>query len=101
MQRTVSATDARIHLGELMREVTEEDRAIVIERSGRPHAVLLSVETYERLLAAHEAQHDWRDKVDAARARVRVDLAGRSLPAPETVLREVREMRDEQQRGLR
>jgi prevent-host-death family protein len=98
MQRTISATDARIHLGELMREVNEEDQAIVIERSGQPHAVLLSVETYERLLAAHEAQRDWRELVDEARARVEVDLAGRRLPAPETVLRE---MRDEQQRGLR
>jgi PHD/YefM family antitoxin component YafN of YafNO toxin-antitoxin module len=79
-----------------MRQVAEQNQAIVIEHSGKPHAVLLSMETYERLLAAQEAQQDWRDLVARARAQVRVDLDGRTLPSPETILRETREARDDQ-----
>lgn len=101
MQRTVSATDARIHLGELMRQVAEQNQAIVIEHSGKPHAVLLSMETYERLLAAQEAQQDWRELVARARDQMRVDLDGRPLPPPEAILRAARETRDDQLDHLR
>lgn len=99
MERTVSATDARIHLGELMRQVVEDRERIIIERGGRPHVVVISVEEYERLVEACEQQRDWRDLVRRSRERVQMDLAGRDLAPPEEVIREMREERDEQLLG--
>jgi len=96
MQRRVSATNARIHFGELMRQAEEDGQPIVVEHSGRPRVVVLSVAAYERLLAGRDAQEDWRQLVAQARELVRKDLGGRELTAPEAVLREIREARDEQ-----
>jgi len=47
---TVSATEARIHFGELMRTAVEEGEPIVIERGGKAHVVVLSMDAYRRLL---------------------------------------------------
>ena len=81
---------------EQMRQVEEDGQPIIVEHSGSPRVVVLSVAAYERLLAAREAQEDWRELVDRAREQIRVDLGGRELTPPETVLREMREARDEQ-----
>lgn len=101
MERRVSATDARIHFGELMRDVVEKQQAVVVERSGEPHVVVISIDKYERLRAAHEEQEDWRELVSRAREQVRADLHGRELTPPEDVLRQMREERDEQLAALR
>ncbi len=47
--KTVSATHARIHFGEIMRHVVEQAEPVVVERSGKPLVVVLSVENYEKL----------------------------------------------------
>ncbi len=49
MPKTVSATEARIHLGALLRDVAERGETIIVERSGKPQAVILSIEAYERI----------------------------------------------------
>ena len=101
MERRVSATDARIRFGELMRDVVEKQEAVVVERSGEPHVVVISVDEYNRLLDAQQDRHDWRELVAASRERVKADLGGRALTPPEDVLRELREERDEQLASLR
>jgi len=45
----VTALDARSNFGKLLRRVEEEGRSLVIEKRGRPRAVLLSVRDYVRL----------------------------------------------------
>ena len=101
MKHTISATDARIHFGELMRRVVEQQEPVIVEHSGKPHVVIVSVEEYERLQAEAEAREDWRELVPQARAQVRSDLGGRALTPPEDVLRELREARDDQLAPLR
>jgi prevent-host-death family protein len=101
MERRISATDARIHFGELMRDVVERQQAVVVERSGEPHVVVLSVDEYQRLIAAQEEQEDWRELVSQVRAQVRADLEDRELTPSEEVLQEIREERDEQLAALR
>lgn len=49
-QKTVSATHARIHFGEIMRHVVELEEPVVVERSGKPLVVVLSVKSYELLV---------------------------------------------------
>lgn len=101
MQRKMSATDARIHFGELMRHVVEKQEPVIVEHNGKPHVVVISVDRYERLLAAQKDQQDWRELVHQAREQVRADLGGRDLTPPEEVLREARGKRDEQLATLR
>lgn len=101
MQRTMSAIEARIHFGELMRRVVEQQEPVIVEHSGKPHVVVLSVDKYQQLLAAQEEREDWRELVRQAREQVRADLGGRELTPPEDVLREMREERDEQLVALR
>ncbi|MFC2037257.1 type II toxin-antitoxin system Phd/YefM family antitoxin [Chloroflexota bacterium] len=100
MGRVVSATEARIRFGELMRQAVENHEAIIVERGGKPHVVVLSVEEYERLLKGQQ-QSDWKDLVQGARAQVQADLGGRTLPRPEEILEQVREGRDEQLLAMR
>jgi prevent-host-death family protein len=99
MARVVSATEARIHLGELMREAVESREPITIERGGFPHVVLLAVGEYERLLQEQQ-EEDWLELVAKAREQIQADLAGRPLPPPDEILRQLREERDEQLLGL-
>jgi prevent-host-death family protein len=95
MDRIISATEARIHFGELMQEVVESRRPIIVERGGKSHVVVLSVDEYERLLKG-QPQDDWQELVRQARAQIRDDLRGRDLPPSEDILQQVREERDEQ-----
>ncbi len=101
MERRISATDARIRFGELMRHVVENQEPVVVERKAKPHVVVISVDEHQRLRAAHGEQQDWREPVSRARAQVRADLGHRELPPPEDMLRELRKERDEQIVGLR
>jgi prevent-host-death family protein len=95
MGRVVSATEARIHFGELMREAVETNEAIVVEHRGKPHVVVLSVEEYERLVKG-QPRADWKELVRAAGLQIQTDLGGRSLPPPEEILEQAREDRDGQ-----
>jgi prevent-host-death family protein len=83
----VSALSARTGFGKLLRRVEDEHRSLVIEKRGRPKAVLLSIRDYVRLAApepevlkviGEESQHKGTDKltsrqidqvIKAARAR--------------------------------
>lgn len=93
MPVSVSATYARIHLGELFQSAQREP--VFIERDGQPIAVLLSKEQYDRLNALQKPP-DWRILVNQSREFVKQDLAGRLLPLPEEVLTELREDQNEQ-----
>jgi prevent-host-death family protein len=47
----VSALHARSNFGNLLRQVEDERRSLVIEKRGTPRAVLLSIRDYVRLAA--------------------------------------------------
>ena len=94
MERTVSATDARIRFGELMRWVVESRRPVVVERGGKPHVVVLSVDEDDRLQAGQQEQDDWRQLVRQAREQIQAELGERELPPPEEVIHRMREERD-------
>ena len=94
MDRVVSATEARIHFGEVMRQVVKTGEPVVVERGGKPHVVVVSVAEYERLLAGDDQRDLWRELVDGARDRVKGELDDRPLPPPEEMLRRIREERD-------
>ena len=45
----VTALDARTNFGKLLRRVEDDGQSVVIEKRGRPRAVLLSIRDYVRL----------------------------------------------------
>ncbi|HEY63480.1 MAG TPA: type II toxin-antitoxin system Phd/YefM family antitoxin [Caldilineae bacterium] len=101
MRRVVSATEARIRFGELMRWVVENQEPVIVERGGKPHVVVLSIAEYRRLLAGQQAQEDWKALVQQAREQIRAELGERELTPPEEIIRQMREERDAQLLAMR
>ena len=100
METTMTATETRIHFGEVLRRVSEGRERVIVHRSGNPIAVILSAEEYERL-ARDAATAEWRELLNAAHERVRSASANGVLPDPAEVIRTMREERDERLLGLR
>lgn len=102
MKRVVSATEARIRFGELIRRVVEEREPVLVERGGKPYVVLLSVEEYERLKAI-QSKETWQEIVEQVLrlgSRIRSRRKGKPLTPPEKVIHELREERNAQLSGL-
>ncbi len=98
MERVISATEARIRLGEWMRRAAEQGDVIIVARSGQPYVVMLSYEAYRRLQGG-EARPAWEETLErilALRAQIRKELGDRQLPPPEEIIRQMREERDAQ-----
>jgi prevent-host-death family protein len=93
MKYTVSATDARIRFGEIMRRAKKGP--VIVERGGKPEVVVISKQEYDQLVS-NVPQKDWRQLLEEAHESVRKDLKGRELPNPAEMLRQAREIRDEQ-----
>jgi prevent-host-death family protein len=94
MNRTVSATQARIHFGEIMRQARIEP--VIVERDGKPEVVVISKQEYDQLVE-NAPKQDWRKMLAETHALIRAELGGREIqPSPEEVIRQGREERDEQ-----
>lgn len=65
MPRTISATDARVHFGEVLRGVSEERATYMVERSGTPVAVVIPVEEYEALRQQTELEGSLQPEPEA------------------------------------
>lgn len=95
MHRSVTATEARVHFGELLERVARDQDTVIVERGGVPQAVVISIAEYERL-RVRRASADWREKAQVARQMVRSELGDRQMPPPADFIRAMREERDEQ-----
>jgi prevent-host-death family protein len=93
MQKTISATQARIHFGEIIRQA--RIAPVIVERGGKEEIVVLSKKTYDRLVTAG-VQADMEKRFDELHARIRAELAGRTLPDAADIIRQGREERDDQ-----
>jgi prevent-host-death family protein len=93
MEQVVSATEARVHFGEIMRRVVETGTPVVVERDGKAQVVVLSVEAYDHLRSGAKPK-DWRTLLKQSHDQIRAELNGRVLPPPEEIIRQMREERD-------
>jgi prevent-host-death family protein len=79
MTKRVSATQARVQFGEILRTVQEDGETIVVERDGHAAAVILPVAAYERL--GDEARSpNWRARIAALHGLWESELGRRRLP---------------------
>lgn len=100
MGRTVTATEARVHFGELMRQVVETGEAVTVERSGSPEVVIAPVAEWERLRAlSGKRWDDWWTQVQALRARIEAERGDRDWPAIDAA-QMIADMREERSREV-
>jgi prevent-host-death family protein len=96
--RTISATEARVHFGKLMRSVVENDQPVIVERAGKPEVVVLAVDKYQRMKAA-EQRESWKStfkRIQEIGDAIRMRREDVPLPDPAEVIHQMREERSEQ-----
>ena len=101
MKDIVSATEARIHFGKLMRRATETGQPIYVEKSGKTQIVVLAIDEFERLTANRSAYTSLNTDLDELHARILKERPDGLLPDPIDVIRQMREERSEQLLNLR
>ena len=100
MASTLTATEARVRFGEMLRRVVEGGETIIVERGGDPQVAVISIAEYERL-RAYTRGRDALARAASVRERMRARLGDRELEPAEDVIRKGREERDEDLTGLR
>lgn len=101
MARIVTATEARIHFGEMMKDVIDLNETIVVSRSGQPAVVMMSLDRYEQLRAGGESAESWLTPLLQFRRRLKEELGERRLENASEVIRQMREERDAELLDLR
>jgi prevent-host-death family protein len=93
----ISATEARVHFGEIYRRVTENDETIIVERNGKPGLVMLPVGAYEELRPPHTEEYkrpEWLENVLRIGQEFAAERAGKPPIDWQKIIDEGREERD-------
>jgi prevent-host-death family protein len=103
MERRITATEARVHFGEVLRRVVELGEQVIVERDGRPQIVMLSIAEFERLRGADRSddEESLLAEIVAFGAAMDARRNGQPFTPPVDILDEVREERDAQRADLR
>jgi len=96
-EKRMSATDARVHFGEVIRTVTESDTEVIVERSGNPVVVMMSYDEFKRLKHKAGEEEDqenwWSVMVENARSN-REARGDKPFVDATELIRDMREERD-------
>ena len=63
--KTIPAVKARIHLGEIMKEVFKRGKHFIVEKSGIPMIAILSANEYTKLIQEKEERFKILDRIKA------------------------------------
>lgn len=104
MERQMSATQARVNFGEVLRYVSTEQHIVIIKHAGKPRAVVIGFDDYQDYKEYQQMKLDQQQlKLEAtlrqaqrARAQTRMELAGKTLPDIAETIQQMREERDAQ-----
>ena len=94
MIRTISATTARIHFGEVTRQVEERREAVVVERGGREVVAIIPIDDYQRLAELQARDQDWWRMMTDLHAEIVSELGARELTPADDIIHQLREERD-------
>jgi prevent-host-death family protein len=98
MEKRMSATEARVHFDEVIRHVVEAEEPVIVERAGKPEAVIIALAEYRRLQGLDP--DDWRAQLDEVHALIRKERGDQPLnPSPEEIIREMRDEWNEDRFG--
>jgi prevent-host-death family protein len=103
MDSFMSATEARVHFGEVLERVGRDGAPVIVRRGARPVAVILSFDAYQQLTARAQRTSVYRalDEVCRVREKTAVEMANVTRPSIEAILDEIRQERDDDPSGLR
>jgi prevent-host-death family protein len=96
VKRRVSAVEARKRLGELLEGVYYRGDEVVIERAGKPMAVVIPAERYETMERSRERLFELIEKAQERNRDVPYEVIEREV---ELAIREVREQRYDDDRA--
>jgi len=96
VKRKVSAVEARKRLGELLEGVYYRGDEVVIERAGKPMAVVIPAERYESMERSRERLFELIEKAQERNRGVPYEVIEREV---ELAIREVREQRYDDDRA--
>jgi prevent-host-death family protein len=96
VKRRVSAVEARKRLGELLEGVYYRGDEVVIERAGKPMAVVIPAERYESMERSRERLFELIEKAQERNRGVPYEVMEREI---ELAIREVREQRYDDDRA--
>lgn len=91
----VSATEARVHFGEIMRRA-EQGETLVVERAGNATAVIMSFKEYSRLNRGAEVTDPLEERLGKTRER----YAQEARDVYYDVEQDIRQMREERAHEL-
>lgn len=94
MERVVSATEARVRFGEMMRLVVDNAEAIIVERDGKRQIALISIAEYEVYKAQKREEPEWQAMLAQVHELVAREIGDRALPPADEIIRQMREERD-------
>ena len=101
MERTISATEARIRFGELMQRVADGGETVIVERDGVPRIAIISIDSYNQFKGEESPWEQWEANLRRLHERIRAELGDAQLPSSVDIIRQMREERDEQLASLR
>lgn len=86
-----------MHFGQWLRRVAEKDVTLIVEKGGKPEAVLRSLDAYRRLRSAGaaEAGTDALERARTSRQRIRARRGGEPVSPPEERIALLRAERDD------
>lgn len=79
MSKTISANEAKNRLGTWIALVNDDDTEVIIERHGKPRAVIMSFESFEAVKALREKQRRAEAVRDLRALREEVSSRNRDL----------------------
>jgi PHD/YefM family antitoxin component YafN of YafNO toxin-antitoxin module len=85
MVKTISTTRARSNFDDVMKQA--KIAPVIIEQDGKAEVVVLSKKAYDQLIATKE-KADLKKRLKDLHARIRTELAGRTLPDPAEIIRQ-------------
>lgn len=94
MTRTISATKARVHFGEITRNVEERGEIVVVERDGREVVAIIPIADYHQYRALRANALDWWRMMDETHDFICQEIGDRTLTPADDLLRQIREERD-------
>jgi prevent-host-death family protein len=90
----MSATEARVHFGALLRDVAERGETVIVERSGMPQIAVISVREYERLRGGQMAKSEWERELDELHDLIRRRHGDQVMPDAVELVNAGRDERD-------
>jgi prevent-host-death family protein len=94
MSKVMSATQARVHFGEVLRRV-ENNETITVERGGKPKAVILSIGEYQKLKSGGSSAPSWEEQLRRTQERFLREATNVEYDVEENI-RQMREERSDQ-----